>query len=928
MEFSIFVWIFFALVQLMVGLIICQFITINNELNQAKTPRFGIFTQSVSFFFVISPKILFQICVELLAYSIREMTYNGEYQSYKGIKKDLNEANAIGFINSSFLTVCFTELLFVFIINALYCQDRSLRRKMDWSPNNFYPDIIMIVIQIASRAEFIFVETNNGVVSFALLGIWIFTLFVITWYSSWDSYWSEFREFFFVIYCLGLRVFDVLFNTLGVGNFEKYYSYVLLMPIFAFQLCLIRKVLTEPNLTDPPKKENEAVDLIKELAKLVQYSEDCSKPKLMMLLCVHSRDCIRPECPCITLKGNLSREEIKPLVANDTAYIVQNDMPEIYKKGFTIGVFKLLLSELESRNKGDEFCITLAEAYFYYHGNYYYALEHLNAVAARKPSILLRQRIFNLRRKIALAVEESEADKEQTTAAIDYLKFYHEFIEQAEEYTELAIKFWNILLKDNPIAKDLNAIGKELFTTKKEVMNIVQNISHINSNHIEFLVRYGLLMKFVLQDNGSADQVFRKLSYLTQTADYYSASMGSFSIFRADVKVMFVVASIDSQCNGIITEVNSEFENNLGYAKSDVIGYNVTNLMMPMIARRHAEFVQKFFQTMEAAYINVPKLRFVKSKENLYVPCKALLKVVPRLSEGLHFALFMIEENTINNYAGMRQDATSQKVGAVICDEYMKIVGITKEAASELKLSRAAEKEIIKTGTLLDLFPQFENQNVMNEVSEREGRVVAYSNGNLLFEMDHDEEQAALTPCKPSKEVSFTKDLHPPLIDINNAKEKLVWVRTVTEQYNGNAEKAIICLVSQVQQEKWCKYKPVSGLEAIYENTEDETNKFRSMASYKQRRSVSKITTSNCALGVKNKASDNSVVPMEINDVKTVMIDDKTSTNTDGNSVTCQEIENQLRMQEFTKQMPNSIRRLLISIIVILAGIITLVGIF
>eukprot|EP01022_Parablepharisma_sp_SALTPOND_P000535 TRINITY_DN1028_c0_g2_i1.p1 TRINITY_DN1028_c0_g2~~TRINITY_DN1028_c0_g2_i1.p1 ORF type:complete len:504 (-),score=35.32 TRINITY_DN1028_c0_g2_i1:1980-3491(-) len=446
-----------------------------------------------------------------------------------------------------------------------------------------------------------------------------------------------------------------------------------------------------------------------------------------------------------------------------------------------------------------------------------------------------------------------------------------------------------------------------MFRSKSEIMETVQNMTSITSNHIEFLLRYGLLLKFVLQDATSTEHIFRQLVYLTQVNKYYSTARKNFSLFRGDGKVMFLVACIDNAYTGTIAEINTEFENIMGYQRKELVGYSIVNIMPPMIAKRHGEFVQRFFQTMESSTIGTPRFRFVKRKDGLYMPCWTLLKIIPRLTHGLQVAFCMIEDRKISLYSSYKRDITASKIGAIICDDANRIVGITNEAMSTLQISHSSAKELAKNATLHDVFPQLENQDVASEVAEKEGRVIVYIKNNLPFELERGED----LNVEKSKEEFDSNMLLP--------KFTLVWVRLVTEEYGNGQEKANILLVSEIPQERQSRYTPVPNFEAIYENKiEGETPVVRLQAN----KAKKKNQVRDEQLPVK------SLIHPEFSPAASVasMASADSGTNKSSHSnETFQELANQLRLQEYSTKMPDSIKKLFVGIILILIGIATLI---
>eukprot|EP01022_Parablepharisma_sp_SALTPOND_P024061 TRINITY_DN528_c0_g1_i1.p1 TRINITY_DN528_c0_g1~~TRINITY_DN528_c0_g1_i1.p1 ORF type:complete len:728 (+),score=37.95 TRINITY_DN528_c0_g1_i1:1595-3778(+) len=452
----------------------------------------------------------------------------------------------------------------------------------------------------------------------------------------------------------------------------------------------------------------------------------------------------------------------------------------------------------------------MAEAAFYYLANYYQSWELLIQLSLQKPASIISQRVYNLHKILGMGmtkIADLERESDQTLDSMVYLKHYHKFLEQMEDSTDLTIKFWSILLEENPSSQNLNAIGKLLFNSKYKIIKTAERLSYITSNHIEFLIRYGLFMRLVMHDLVAAEQAFNKLVSLNDSSPS-NFSMGGFSLFRTDVAVMLLIGSVESSGDCVIREINTEFEHSLGFQRKDLIGYPASKIMPPMVGSRHSEFVKAFFKTMKAQCIDIPKVRFVKNGAGYYVACRAMKRVVPKLgSDGLQIALFMICDNKILPYTCYRTDPTYKKAGMILCNHAYSIIGFSKEAVNILKLTEEDTNYFAKNSTLYDLFPILQRQEVLAEVTEKEGRVIAYSQNEL-----------SLGYINSDTERIIKKD--------NSPKETLLWTRLVTDHYGG-IEKAHTLLISEILpdhlHEYECKFSVftiivIEGSGGIYAN--------------------------------------------------------------------------------------------------------------
>ncbi len=352
------------------------------------------------------------------------------------------------------------------------------------------------------------------------------------------------------------------------------------------------------------------------------------------------------------------------LKTNGKSFVSDKERPEKWRKSCTVRALRLVVGDFEQAFcRSNHFCVMLAEVNFYYLANFYYAWEHAMTVMGREPPILLRQQVYNLVRLMHDGMEQyGEEDLERTCDSLDYLRYYNKFIEQVEDSTEFTLKFWTILLDERPSPRRLNELSRALFNSKYKIMNIIQKISRITSDHIDFLIRFGLFMKFVMHDQTSADQAFKRMIHLQETFSFSFARSHKFSIFSEDLPVMLIVASLTGSGAATICQINNEVERRLDYTREELVGCSVTNLMAPTVAHRHEKLVQSFFRTMESRNFGVSRLRFVKKADGTYVACDALNRLVPRLNEGIMIAAFFVPDPAISAYTTGKLDQTVKKV--------------------------------------------------------------------------------------------------------------------------------------------------------------------------------------------------------------------------------------------------------------------------
>eukprot|EP00826_Nyctotherus_ovalis_P024670 TRINITY_DN19042_c0_g1_i1.p1 TRINITY_DN19042_c0_g1~~TRINITY_DN19042_c0_g1_i1.p1 ORF type:complete len:298 (+),score=89.54 TRINITY_DN19042_c0_g1_i1:84-977(+) len=106
-------------------------------------------------------------------------------------------------------------------------------------------------------------------------------------------------------------------------------------------------------------------------------------------------------------------------------------------------------------------------------------------------------------------------------------------------------------------------------------------------------------------------------------------------LFSPDTVVIHISGSKESA--GKILKTNDGLFRVFGYNKSEVINHLVNLLMPSLFAKRHAEFLEKFFQTGRKPMFNQQSVLYAVDREGCCFQVKIVLKQLPDLSEGLQY---------------------------------------------------------------------------------------------------------------------------------------------------------------------------------------------------------------------------------------------------------------------------------------------------
>ncbi len=806
-SFSIFVYVFFGLTQIFALLAVLQLLSLrqghtniasnghDKEWSAGEHPTLLKITHG---FMVLCSQVLPHVSIAVLSLSLSGvLSPTKTYPGFKHLTLPLGNAT-VQFSICAVLSACTAvESVLLGASFVVFCQDRSILGKSVWSANGWYHGLAELAMEGFIQIEFSMDLTVSLGYALRFTASMMCTL-VFSMYVRYQHFWVDMAEFFFTVTETAVTGL-VLACTLLDKGFEPYASYPVLLLFLSGLFCVIRgwTVWARKISLEPSNEPAAAEQHIRDLLVLASGRSRKSLTTLAGLLAVHAESCQTPGCPCRDLRSHLGLGKADNgqigLGRSDKVYFIRREVPEELISGSLVRTVRLLVDDFSLHlAKEDELGVLLAEMAFYFFGNLYVALQRVAQIEADKPRLTIRQRTYNLRRVISTGFEKSRREEgpEETLAALEYLKHYHEFLDDVEEATESTIKFWSIVMEEAPSSGRLSELGRALFECKYRSVQTVEKISAAGSHNLEFLIRYGLFMRLVMHDLIMSEQALKKAISLNESfgPTAVSVSAGNLSLFRSDVSVMLIVAQLEHSGAGTVLEMNTAVEQVLGYSRKDLIGTSVLHLMPPPIARLHEGVVLKFFHSMKSHDLDVTRARYVRGKDGAYVLCNGVKKIVPRLEGGaLRVALFMIPDRRESYYSSFRRDPIEKRVGSLLCDPVSyTLIGFTKEALSTLMIPEDRMQELVGNATLYDLFPWMTHTELKERAHKKEGRVVAYVPGSQGPGAD-----AVSAPT-------------------------LLWVRLVTEKVDGEATALVAMVLAEIKKAAQENYSPEVSSEGVF----------------------------------------------------------------------------------------------------------------
>jgi len=621
----------------------------------------------LSFCLFTGNAIISQILLFCSAYMLVLLDSSVTFSSYKEMKLKYayKTDEALKFANLILMNLSLLENLLLDITVIFLWQDEKLSI---WCHKDWKFKILDLFVKITVIFSYVMdAKDSYLLITSVIIAIFEFAKIVLRFWSFLGL--KLLRQMANLIFDCGLFFLEALIIICNLSleeTTQNYYEYTILILPYSFIIAIIRLNLNNQIEYTSLKSEEEALDFIRKLLKLCHSTENSSYIVLWGLLTQHHKSCGKPNCICNKLFAEglkIDKENISNSI-NLTAYETIYTIPEWLTQSWKYKVLGFLVSEINPQiSKSYQLGLTLSEIAFYYSANHYQAVCLIETNEFHKQSILCNQYTTNLKSMIETGMWNKQKEAVNLIAALNFQKSYDEFLLCIDDTTEQTVKFWSHLLEDKPDASILMNYGKNLHEKRCEFINISQKITELNQCNLEFLIKFGLYMKFIMHDKYSASQAYQKIMWTSENiASGLVENESQFFMFQEGCQVMLIVVSLDHSNFFTITAANNEIEYQLGYKKEELIRFSGNKLMPGHIASQHHQFVTKFFQTMESKNIGIERPKFIKHQDGCIVSCRATKHIIPSIINGCQGVMQFYMDPYLTFYASQKTDPTKRRV--------------------------------------------------------------------------------------------------------------------------------------------------------------------------------------------------------------------------------------------------------------------------
>ena len=339
--------------------------------------------------------------------------------------------------------------------------------------------------------------------------------------------------------------------------------------------------------------------------------------------------------------------------------------------------------------------------------NIHAALTEINLASKLKPSFQQQFSIYKCNAYIEdmLSIQDQNTKDiySKLTSVIEFEILLNECQRFIEQISNFQIEFWSQLGNSLPDLNILNELSKKIFDSSERAAELWKKIIAINNNYSKALSLYGTYLvdikhslqagyELLEQVRGQANK--RSLDELTKTAGI---------LFMEDTAIIHVSGAKEPPI-GKILKTNMGLTKLFGFSKTEVIGHSINLLMPDIFAKRHDEFMEKFFMSGYQQVFNTETLLFgVRRNRNCFY-MKMVIKQMPNLSEGIQYVGMIRQMNEDHEY--------------ILTDSRGVINSMTTKISSVLGMSgrRLQEEEINIQILAPDLMPLYLKSHKMHKI--------------------------------------------------------------------------------------------------------------------------------------------------------------------------------------------------------------------
>jgi hypothetical protein len=496
------------------------------------------------------------------------------------------------------------------------------------------------------------------------------------------------------------------------------------------------------DISDPKEAEGYIYLLLSTAIKILNYRDDLTSSAtdkensnvnqcyLLSVLNLHTRHCESANCVCKSISGRQIFKKRKQIYRNDWLLFVKEQLEELIQKNPKEPRLFLLLACLE----------------YYYLDNFFLALNTLKKVETLGVSIVDVITFKFIHREIELSMISNRLPFLENTAERQGLldvrrltksmELHNRFLEKAEDYITACMSFWNILLSDAPNTLRINNIGSSIFECMKEINDLYNKLMEVDPNNVDFLQRYGVLLKNVMFNDMLADKILEKVNILMEKNEVNRLFYSKFGNKRNKLLIMRVSGKFNSL--GKIQDANLITLKKLKYERNELLRLTANKLLSSNISKVHDKWIMASYEKLIDSCDTNLLHGFIKDKYGYFIFSTLLLRLIPNLKDDLNFLVAIQLNKNFTGYAQISDihKGDSKCICLFLCDESDRIIGINRAAGEWIGLgpNEISEKYEI---TIDKLIADLKNPDIETLLASNDGYVCDVNQNYIASQLEN-----------------------------------------------------------------------------------------------------------------------------------------------------------------------------------------------
>eukprot|EP01022_Parablepharisma_sp_SALTPOND_P000297 TRINITY_DN1012_c0_g2_i1.p1 TRINITY_DN1012_c0_g2~~TRINITY_DN1012_c0_g2_i1.p1 ORF type:complete len:1372 (-),score=229.35 TRINITY_DN1012_c0_g2_i1:10269-14384(-) len=429
------------------------------------------------------------------------------------------------------------------------------------------------------------------------------------------------------------------------------YGHILIIsigiPVIAGLVCNLREMRIQHLLLLNMEKMKTATDALSQIITIQQMIKASSVSQvedvtLIGIVNLHVLECQNPDCPCKN-EAELFDAATGKFSKRDSGY----HKDPIFLNHFTKRLYEDSLNKFINSP-----LLHIGFSYYLFDTmkNVHAALVELNIASKKKPSLQQQFTIYRYKYNIENHIKaESMQAKDiymQLTNVTEFERLLGECQKAIEKVCNFQIEFWSQIANQLPDLNILHDLGNKIYDATKEAEEFWNKLSKINANYSKALTLYGNYMIEIKNHNQVGYELLEKQGFnleITNNRAKVNTNKKSLDelikssdiLFAEDTVVIHI--SGNKETGGRIVKTNQGLTKIFGYSKTEVMGHFVNILMPSMFAKKHNEFLEKFFKTGHKTVFNTERIFYGLHRNGFCFCIKMLVKQMPSLAEGIQY---------------------------------------------------------------------------------------------------------------------------------------------------------------------------------------------------------------------------------------------------------------------------------------------------